>query len=158
MSIRISTRAENRLHNGNGAIHLEKKTPAQGLHTQDDESKRTIVLYSPDTDFCVSLRMLFQETYNIVTTTEPDIMMMLVKSFKPDVVIVDSLPTAKMQERFALMRKFHPGVHIMIFYASSMESNIHHELIRQSVDAAFSKPIDLTEVMKSISRFAISVH
>ncbi len=102
--------------------------------------------------------MLFQERYNVVTTTEPEIMMMMVKSFKPDLVIVDALPTERMRFRFSEMRKIHPHVHIMIFYASFFDNPRLHEFIRQSVDAAFSKPIDLAEVTKRINDFAVSAH
>ncbi len=120
------------------------------------ELKPTIILYSPDMDFCVSLRMLLQNTYEVLVTTEPDILMMMVKSFKPDVVIVDALPTERMRNRFSVMRKEHPKVRIMMFYASSMESPAQHESIRQYVDAAFSKPIDIVEVLDRIKVFAMS--
>ncbi|MBI5216857.1 MAG: hypothetical protein HY960_13980 [Ignavibacteriae bacterium] len=123
-----------------------------------NEAKRTIVLYSPDMDLCLSLRMLFQEQYNIVTTTEPEIMMMMVKSFKPELVIVDAPPTDRMRFRFAQMRKENPRVHIMIFYASFFDNPRLHDFIRQSVDAAFSKPIDLTEVTKQINEFTMNTH
>ena len=135
-----------------------RKLPVQETKSSAAESKKTIVLYSPDMDFCVSLRLLFQEQYNIITTTEPDIMMMMVKSFNPELVIVDALPTERMRERFALMRKEHHGIRIMVFYASSLESTVHHEFIRQSADAAFSKPLDLVEVMERINEFAVCAH
>jgi len=122
------------------------------------ETKRTIVLYSPDVDLCVSLRMLFQDVYTIVTATEPDIMMTMVKTYRPELVIVDSIPTERMRQRFSIMRNENPEVRIIVFYASSLENSVHHEMIRQSVDAAFSKPIDLTEVMKRMDELALCTH
>ncbi len=82
-------------------------------------------------------------------------MMIMVATHKPELVIVDSLPTERMRQRFTRMRLEHPGIRIMIFYASSLETMVHHELVRQSVDAAFSKPIDLPEVIKRIGEFAL---
>ncbi len=141
-----------------GKLHRLSSTGKANLKVSPSELKRTIILYSPDMDFCVSLRMLLQNTYDVLVTTEPDILMMMVKSFAPDVVIVDGLLTERMKQRFSIMRKEHPSVRIMMFYAVSMESPAQHESIRQFVDAAFSKPIDIVEVLDRIKVFAMPTH
>ena len=116
-----------------------------------DHSKgmKTIVFYSPDMDFCLSFRMLLQNTYNITTTTDTEMLMMLVKSTHPDLVIADAPPTERMQNRFKLMRRENGHIRIMLFYASNLVKNIQ-ENFRSFVDEAFSKPIDLSEVTQRI--------
>src|ERR1051326_2532032 len=48
-----------------------------------------IVLFSPDMDFCMSLRMLFQDQYEMSCTTDPDMLLTMVKTMEPDLVIAD---------------------------------------------------------------------
>ena len=110
----------------------------------------TIVFYSPDLDFCISLRLLFQDQYNMVTITDPRMLLMTVRDLGADLVIVDSLPTEKMRHRFEIMKRENSQLRILSFYASSFDDKKMHKLIRSSVDAAFSKPIDLAEVTESI--------
>lgn len=114
------------------------------------EKPHTIVFYSTDMDFCVSLRLLFQDRYNMVTITDPRMLLMTVREFKTDLVIVDSLPTEKMKRRFEIMKHENPNVHILSFYVPRFDDQRIHQDIRQSVDAAFSKPLDLAEVTQSI--------
>ena len=47
----------------------EKRTG--GMAPGAQETKRTILIYSPDLNFCFSLSMLFQDRYSVVTTTNP---------------------------------------------------------------------------------------
>ncbi|HEV8539386.1 MAG TPA: hypothetical protein VGR15_10765 [Bacteroidota bacterium] len=110
----------------------------------------TIVFYSPDMDFCVSFRLLLQNQYTMVTITDPGMLLMTARDFMPEVVIVDCLPTEKMKIRFEVLRRENPHVRILSFYASRFDDRGGHEDLRQSVDAAFSKPLDLAEVTESI--------
>jgi DNA-binding response OmpR family regulator len=119
-------------------------------HFQEHDSEPTIVLYSPDMDLCMSLRMLLQDDYRIVTTTDVKMLTTMVRAFQPDLVIVDGLPIEFVKRRFESMKKEYPDMHIMFFYASLFNNSWIHGLIHKSVDAAFSKPIELSEIMESI--------
>ena len=125
--------------------HVEKNIPVEA-----GEKHLTIVLYSPDMDFCFSLRLLLQDRYNMVTITDHRMLLMTVRDFKADLVIVDSVLTDKMVSRFEAMKRENPQVRILLFYVSRFDDKRVHDFIRQSVDEAFSKPIDLTEVTESI--------
>jgi DNA-binding response OmpR family regulator len=119
--------------------------------TLGEENMPIVLLYSPDMDFCMSLRLLFQDRYHMVTITDPKMLLMTAREFKPDLVIVDSLPTEMMRRRFEMIKQENPGVRIMSFYASQFHNKQVREYFRRSVDAAFSKPIDLREVIASIN-------
>ena len=135
------------------AVRKKKESCTQPLSERSDAAP-TIILYSSDMDFCISLRMLLQDRYRIATTTDVNMLLTMVHSFQPALVIVDGLPIEMVKHRFDVMRKESPQMHIMFFYAPLLNNRWYHELVRKSVDAAFSKPIELSEVMESICELA----
>jgi hypothetical protein len=138
---------------------LKTESKKNNVHSSRDHERDipTIVLYSPDMDFCMSLRLLLQDRYYIVTTTDIKVLLTMVHSFEPTLVIVDSPPTEAMKRRFDIMKEEYPEIRIMFFYASLFNNQLVRNFVRESVDAAFSKPIDLTEVMNSINEL-VSLH
>jgi hypothetical protein len=110
----------------------------------------TIVLYSPDIDFCLSMRMLLQDHYRIVTTTDVRMLQTMVHAFVPELVIVDGLPIEIVRRRFEPLRKEHPRLRIMFFYATLFDHSWTQQHVREFVDVAFSKPIDLSDILESI--------
>ena len=110
----------------------------------------TVLLYSPDIDFCASFRFLFQDRYNVVTITDPKMLLGTVHELNPALVIVDSAITELMRHRFEIMKCENPHIRIMLLYAVHFNDNRIREDIRHSVDAAFSKPIDLSELTASM--------
>jgi hypothetical protein len=124
-----------------------QKKPA-GAHS---EQIPKIVLFSPDMDFCMSLRMLFQDRYHMACTTDPDMLVTMVKTLQPDLVIADCEPTSRMRDRFGIIHLQNPNVRIMFFYFSQFGDRWFRDFIRDSGDVAFSKPIDLDEVTRTIN-------
>jgi len=120
---------------------------------QHDEPVKSIVLYSRDMDFCVSLSLLFQDRYKIMTVSDPELLLTTVKTFEPDLVIADTVPTERMQRRFYLMKTTSPLLRIMLFYAAHYGDERRQEAVLKTVDAAFSKPIDIEEVTRQINTF-----
>lgn len=111
--------------------------------------RKTIILYSPDIDFCVSFQMLLEDRYNVVTTTDLEMILMLVNTFHPELLIADVAPTRRMCERFEMIRSQEPATSIMMFYASFPDRTLLSR-IHNTVDVLFSKPIDVTEVTHRI--------
>jgi hypothetical protein len=111
---------------------------------------KTIVLYSPDVDFCMSLEMLFQGQYRIITTSDPNQIATSVNIHQPDLLIADSLPTERMRKRFELMKQEHPHLRVMLFYVARFENECIPSKDCKSIDAIFYKPIDLVEVIQRI--------
>jgi hypothetical protein len=113
--------------------------------------RQTVLFYSPDVDFCVSMRLLFQDRYQVVTVSDPDMVLPIAREFRPYLMIVDSAPTRIMRQRFEAIKKENPRTHIMSFYAPQFLAASDARESLRSVDAAYSKPIDLEEVTKSMS-------
>ncbi len=116
------------------------------------DSVPSIVLYSPDMDFCISLRLLFQNRYVVRTTTDPQMLLLMVNDFQPGLVIVDGLPTARMKLWLEKIKQGNSSVHIMFFYVPSFNDRAARQYIQNTVDAAFSKPLDLEEVTNKINQ------
>jgi DNA-binding response OmpR family regulator len=114
------------------------------------EEQQSIVLYSPDMDYCMSLRLLFQDRYNMITTTDVNMLVTIVNAFQPDLVIIDALPTQRMRRRVELMKRGNADMRVMFFYTQRISDQEVHEFIRNSVDAVFSKPVDLVEITERI--------
>lgn len=124
----------------------------ENIPQQEGEGRqqKTILLFSPDLDLCVSLRLLLQSQYHVVTTTDPDMLIALSCAYHPELIIVDSPPTRPMRQRFETIRKECPHTQFMMFYVSMFDDDRVRETVRETVDAAFSKPFDLQEVTQSI--------
>lgn len=118
----------------------------------NDEERKTILLYSPDMDFCRSMELYFQEQYTIVTTTDGDALPALAYVHHPELVIADTLPTERMRRRIDLLKHEHPTIRIMMFYVSRYDEQWVKGSPSQSVDAVFYKPIDLAEVTAQVDK------
>ena len=126
---------------------------SEGEHPGSREGKdeqQAIVLYSPDMDYCMSLRLLFQDRYNMITTTDVNMLVTIVNAFQPDLVIIDALPTERMRRRVELMKRANAAMRVMFFYTQRFADSDVHEFLRTSVDAVFSKPVDLAEITERI--------
>ena len=110
------------------------------------EGRQSIVLYSPDMDYCMSLRLLFQDRYNMITTTDVNMLVTIVNAFQPDLAIIDALPTLRMRHRVEVMKRSNSGLRIMFFCAQRCSDHEVHDFIQTSVDAVFPKPVDLVEI------------
>lgn len=128
-----------------------KMNPADTVDAKAPNSRRTMMFYSPDLDFCVSMRLLFQDRFNVVTVSDPDLVMVAVRDYRPYLMIVDSAPTKTMVHRFEVIKQEFPQIRIMTFYAPHLHSDRISRSSFRCVDAAFSKPIDLAEVTKSMN-------
>lgn len=113
--------------------------------------QRTVLFYSPDVDFCVSMRLLFQDRYNVVTVSDPEMVMVTVREFHPYLLVVDSAPTKTMLGRFEQIKREYPQTRIMSFYAPHFNVTPESRTTFRWVDAAYTKPIDLAEVTKHMS-------
>jgi len=133
--------------------HIEEKY--KSIQPPENKKRKTIVLYSSDMDFCMSLRLLFQEQYRMITTTDVGMLLPTIRAFQPDLVIADAIPTDRMRSRFETMRRENPGIRIMLFYAPRMGQQALHEYVRSFTDVALTKPLDLEEVTEEIEHLMV---
>lgn len=121
----------------------------------DKGKMKSIVLYSSDVDFCISFMLLFQDRYNVTTTSDVEMLTLAVEQHHPDLVIADAVPNERMAHRFDQIKHEHPHLPIILFYVSRLENLALKENIVKYVDAMFSKPIDISEVTKRINELVM---
>lgn len=114
------------------------------------DQKKTILLYSPDLNFCFSLSMLFQDRYNVITTTNLGMLDKLVADYSANLVLVDAVPSGKLIERLAALRGLSKELPIILLYVYNAKDVDLDRSIREHVDSVFYKPLEILPVSKRI--------
>jgi DNA-binding NtrC family response regulator len=115
-----------------------------------DESKKTILIYSPDLNFCFSLSILFQDRFSVITTTNADMLETFVAHYSAHLVIVDAVPSDEIIEKLDALKRLNKGLPIIVLYVYSPKEVQLDRMIRSHVDSVFYKPFDVTAVSKRI--------
>jgi DNA-binding response OmpR family regulator len=116
-----------------------------------DEGKKTILIYSPDLNFCFSLSMLFQDRYNVITTTNVGMLHSFVSHYAANLLIMDAAPSEKIIEQVHALKDLNKRLPIIMLYVYSPKEALLDSRVRQEIDSVFYKPFDLTAVSKRIS-------
>ncbi|MBM2846367.1 MAG: hypothetical protein HW407_1679 [Bacteroidetes bacterium] len=114
-----------------------------GAPVQSDQNMKTIVMYSPDVDLCMSLTLYFQDRYTIVTTTDGNTLPALVEMYHPSLVIADALPTTWILDLFDTWKQTQPEIRVMLFRVWRYEDRKREAAIHKSIDFVVYKPIDI---------------
>ncbi|MEB3323276.1 MAG: hypothetical protein VKI81_10685 [Synechococcaceae cyanobacterium] len=125
-------------------------TAPAGVKATLDEGKRTILLYSPDLNFCFSLSVLLQDRFNVITTTNLGLMDRLNGTYTADLMIIDAVPSDGLIERLETLKRERPALPVFVLYVyNAREAQLDRE-IRAQVDSVFYKPIELETVTERI--------
>lgn len=129
----------------------EQSLPVQnGRVMTVDAAKKTILIFSPDLNFCFSLSMLFQDRYNVITTTNAMMLETFVTHYAANLMIVDAAPTAKMIDTLQRVKGVNKQLPIIMLYVYSSKEQALDRTVRNEVDAVFYKPFDLSAMSKRI--------
>ncbi len=116
-----------------------------------EEGKKTILIYSPDLNFCFSLSMLFQDRYNVVTTTSIGMLETFIGHYSANLLIVDASPSEKILTQLRALKQVRNDMPIIMLYVFSMKESLLDQVVRHEVDSVFYKPFDLSAVSKRIN-------
>jgi DNA-binding response OmpR family regulator len=131
-------------------IEPENRKGARTPDTDVGDNKKTILLYSPDLNFCFSLSMLFQDRYNVITTTNLGMLDRLAADYAANLVMVDAVPSEKLIERLDGLRGANHKLPIILLYVyNSREVNLDRA-IREHVDSVFYKPFEIAQISKRV--------
>jgi DNA-binding NtrC family response regulator len=114
------------------------------------DGKKTILIYSPDLNFCFSLSMLFQDRYNVITTTNIGMLDKLVADHSANLVMVDAVPSEKLIERIDSLKSLNKKLPIILLYVYNSKDVALDKAIRRHVDSVFYKPFEITPVSRKI--------
>jgi len=138
-------------HQNNDVQQPDTHKPAAAAHqAEQGDQKKTILLYSPDLNFCFSLSMLFQDRYNVITTTNLGMLDKLVADYAADLVLVDAVPSEKLIERVTALRGLKKELPIIMLYVYSAKDVNLDRTIRDHVDSVFYKPFEIVPVSRRI--------
>ena len=116
----------------------------------DDGKKKSILIYSPDLNFCFSLSMLFQDRYTVSTTTNLTMLETFVQNYSADLLIVDAVPSTRIIERLSALREVKYDLPVIMLYVYNAKETQLDQAVRDQVDSIFYKPFDVTAVSKRI--------
>jgi len=128
----------------------EHKNVKTASEVEGGDQKKTILLYSPDLNFCFSLSMLFQDRFNVITTTNLGMLDKLVADYSADLVLVDAVPSEKLIERLETLRALNNRLPIILLYVYNAKDVNLDRTIREHVDSVFYKPFEILPISKRI--------
>jgi len=114
------------------------------------DSKTTVLIYSPDLNLCFSLSSLFQDRYNVITTTNFAMLETSIKDYSASLLIVDGAPSEKMLGQLDELKRFNKNLPIILLYVYSSKANQFESSVRDHVDSVFYKPFDIASLSKRI--------
>ena len=121
-----------------------------GRRMEADDPKKTILIYCSDLNLCFSLSSLFQDRYNVITTTNVAMLETSVEHYSPNLVIVDDAPSERMLGQLDDLRRFNRDLPIIMLYVYSSNANQFESSVRDHVDSVFYKPFDITSLSRRI--------
>ena len=127
-----------------------KGKQVQSLATEEDGAKKTILIYSPDLNFCFSLSMLFQNRYNVSTTTNLGMLETFLANYSADLVLIDAFPSGKIIQTLEGLKELKRHLPIIMLYVYNSKEVGMDKAIRGHVDSVFYKPFDIGAVSKRI--------
>jgi DNA-binding response OmpR family regulator len=131
-------------------VTTDTNNPKQTTRAEIDESKKTIVIYSPDLNFCFSLSMVFQDRYNVITTTNLGMLEKYVEIYPAQLVLLDADPSQKIMERIDSIKKVRCELQVIILYVYNAKEGTLDRAVRSHVDSVFYKPFEIGAVSKRI--------
>ncbi len=112
---------------------------------------KNIVVYSSDSNICLSLMMYLQNDYSVTTTTNLDVLRVMAKNITFDLVIIDAEPSKAIEKTCKELREQNPIIPIILTYVYENNSKAYDSNLRKYASSIFYKPFDLTEVTKELA-------
>jgi response regulator RpfG family c-di-GMP phosphodiesterase len=116
----------------------------------DAPEKKTLLMYSPDASLCMCFSMLYQDNYNVVTTTDIVRLGRLTRSHPPDVLVVDAEPSEELLSQLQAAKRIRCDLPILLFYVFDSREGSMDERVRSHVDTVFYKPFDIQNVSRRL--------
>ena len=129
---------------------MEQRKEAGSLVAGEEVPKKSILIYSPDLNFCFSLSMLFQDRYTVSTTTNLSMLETFAANYAADLLIIDAVPSPRIIERLDALREANHCLPIIMLYVYNAKEVQLDRTVRQHVDSVFYKPFEINVVSKRI--------
>lgn len=129
---------------------VQDKKEVRVAEQHADKGRKTILIVSPDPNFCLSLSMLFGDRYRVLTAASLSVLQEGVEARGVDLILVDEGPSRKMVDRIDAFRHLNPTLPIIILYVYSPKDVDLDSDLRKAADSVFYKPFEIGTVSKRI--------
>lgn len=100
---------------------------------------------------CYSFLMYLQDIYNVTTTTDLQVLSVLVSNSDVDLAIIDEEPSKKIEAICKNIHYIKDGLPVILTYVFKDQIKDFEADIRQYVSSIFYKPFDLNEISMKLS-------
>jgi DNA-binding response OmpR family regulator len=129
---------------------IQSQKEVRVAEKETEEGRKTILIVSPDPNFCLSLSMLFGDRYRVLTASALSVLQEGVAERGVDLILVDEGPSRKMVDRLDAFRHLNPTVPIIILYVYSPKDVDLDSELRRTADSVFYKPFEIGTVSRRI--------
>lgn len=129
---------------------IRERGRAAGKRAAGGDGRKTILICSPDLNFCFSLSMFFQDRYNVITASDSGSLDTFGVNYSADLIIVDANPSEQLIGRLRELRKNHKLVPVIITYVCSGRELCLDKAIREEVDSVLYKPFEISTVSSRV--------
>ena len=114
-------------------------------------TRKTIVVYSPSMDFCVSMRILLENQCAVFTTTDSQLFLTFARTIRPDFLIVDAYPSSQLRKCFEMVKREQPRIGILLILPSRLSERKNLGDFRLLVDGLLEEPVTLRVMKKTLT-------
>ncbi|MFQ5798282.1 MAG: hypothetical protein ACE5H0_06260 [Bacteroidota bacterium] len=128
---------------------MNSKQPSK--RRDGERTKKRVLIYSQDPDFCISLTLLFQEEYDVTSTTLLSEVAEMIGSHGADLLVADSSSSLReISRQIEDIKKREPAFPVVLLYVYRFENRDLEFNLRRFVNALFYKPIDITHLSNAV--------
>lgn len=116
---------------------------------------KNILVYSSDSNLCLSFLMYWQNDYNVTTTTNLEVMRNVTAKINFDLIIIDSDPSKDIENFCRDLKNQRPDIPLVLTFVYQKNSEDFDSKIRKYADTVYYKPFDLNEITKDLSALIV---
>lgn len=116
-----------------------------------EKVKKRILIYSQDKDFCASLTLLFEDEFDVISSSSLSELAGKIESRQADLLIADS--PSRMREIYRGIediKKREPSLPIVLLSVYRFENKDLEINFRRFVDTLIYKPIDISQLSRTV--------
>ena len=129
---------------------IQSQREVRVAEKETEEGRKTILIVSPDPNFCLSLSRLFGDRYRVLTASVLSVLQEGVAEQGVDLILVDEGPSRKMVDRLDAFRHLNPTLPIIILYVYSPKDVDLDSELRRTADSVFYKPFEIGTVSRRV--------
>ncbi len=116
---------------------------------------KNILVYSSDSNICLSLLMYWQNDFNVTTTTSLEVMRLVAFRLDFDLIIMDTDPSVEVENFCRDLREKNSKVPLVLTFVYQQNSKEFDDNIRKYTKTIFYKPFDLNDMTQHLTALIV---